>query len=344
MMGAGEEFYEHSNYHPDSPREDRDEGEKCGFVHRIMLPYGEARAVIVNNTWYYAACDALSAAGSIKTYTSNKVCLWKQKPGNIARFGATGKTLKLDRQSVYCMQLDGITKLLQDKNLAEFVHYFQEHEALNPVEAFINNPRYCTRSLLPPRFPIMQCQYPPKHQHIHSNYHSWAGGAGGPRAEPRVESVVKQEIDYKPDPSHAWTAFNPVTGAHLSTPLCSRCGASQNIPASAAACVVALSSNTTGKQQEAQAVVQNMKSKFDGLMGELQTQFIGIEKSFTELIVDMRLQFAEMENRLADMAKNKRRLEPFVIETSGVATNQLTPISVEHDTTKRARCKTMLEE
>jgi len=301
-----------------------------------MLPYGEARAVIVGNAWYYAACDALSAAGSIKTYTSNKVCLWKQKPSNIARFGATGKTLKLDRQSVYCMQLDGISKLLQDKNLADFVHFFQEHEVLNPVEAFVNNSRYYRPIISPARFPMMHCpQYPP--QYVHPT----CGGnwqLPPPRLEARVEYIPpKPEIEYQPDPSHNWTAFNPVTGAHLPTPLCGRCGTLQNNAAAATVCFVATSPNTAaGKQQEAQAVIQNMKVKFEGLMGELQTHFIGLEKSFTELVVDMRAQFAGMENRLADITKsNKRRLE-------AGPPNRLTcklPVHVSvEQTKKRIRC------
>jgi len=211
---------------------------------------------------------------------------------------------------VYCMQLDGITKLLQDKNLADFVHFFQEHEVLNPVEAFMDNSRYCTRPIITPaRFPMIHCpQYPP--QYVHPPYNHWQQ-LPPQRIEARMEyAPVKPEIEYQPDPSHGWTAFNPVTGAHLPTPLCVRCGTLQNVPAAAVACVVANSSTTSaGKQQEAQAVIQTMKTKFDALMGELQTHFIGIERSFTELVVDMRTQFADMENRLADITKNKRRLE-----------------------------------
>lgn len=256
-----------------------EEEDQSGHVVKIKLPYGYARALLQGDIWHYAACDALSAAGSRKTYTSNKVCLWKQKPENLAAFGTTGKIIKLDRQSVYCLRLDGITKLLKDKNLGAFVHYFEHHEQINPPPT--DEGRALSNAKKQHNIQYLELQ--PEEQETHVDQH-----------------LPHQQMSHA---SHAWTVFNPVTGVLLHVAMCASCGVQDMRPAAALQCPL-----SGADPAPIPRTVALMQRQFQTLMEEMQAHFILMEDQFKELTVQIRAHFSAVQQQLAVvMAEHQRR-------------------------------------
>lgn len=259
-----------------------EEEDQSGHVVKIKLPYGYARALLLGDVWHYAACDALSAAGSRKTYTSNKVCLWKQKPENLAAFGTTGKIIKLDRQSVYCLRLDGITKLLKDKGLGSFMQFFEHHEDINPPNSQYEMQEGRALAHAKKQHSIQYVESP-EEQEAHFDQH---------QPQPPVSHS-----------SHAWTVFNPVNGTLLHAAMCASCGVQDMRPAASLQCPLAGADPTPVPR-----AVAVMQRQFQTLMEEMQAHFIQMEDQFKELTTQLRSHFSAVQQQFgALMAEHQRR-------------------------------------
>jgi hypothetical protein len=259
-----------------------EEEDQSRHVVKIRFGYGDVRALLLGDVWHYAACDALTAAGSRKTYTSNKVCLWKQKPENMAAFGSTGKIIKLDRQSVYCLRLDGITKLLKDKNLGGYVHHFEHHERINPP---------CPQTSPQEGRMLSQAKRLCSTQFVELSEEQ----------EPHCDQHLPiQQVSHS---SHAWTVFNPVTGVPLHGPMCASCGVQDLRPAAALPCPLAVADPAPILR-----TVSTMQRQFQTLMEEMQGHFLQMEDQFKELTTQLRAHFSAVQQQFgALMADHQRR-------------------------------------